>query len=214
MFLGGFAALKVFRLIIRLVTLVVVAAIVYFAFTSVQVWLVSRKTASEPAQAAVVVGGSENGGTASAGLMARLETAQTLVERHLVSYVVVSGGVAGGKHHSVSQVGLTWLESAGVPASELQAVGGSGMWGGLEAAAKALSGRGDQHVLVVTEGFDEDRALAIASGLGLDAQGYPVTSSPVHGASLFEHIATEGIAVGVGRIIGYAHLHELHGIFG
>ena len=214
MFLGGFAAIKLVRLVVRLVFLVLFAAVVYLVVTGVQVWLASRHSDPVHDQAAVVVGGSESNGVASPGLAARLRVAEGLWRRGLVPLVVVTGAPAKGHIHGTAGTGASWLESNGVPAPVVEAAGGSGLWGELGAAAKLLAARGDRQVLVVSGSYEEYRSLAIASDVGLKAEPVPATVPAGRGGTGFGGLALEALAVGVGRVIGYGHLHQLHDLVG
>ena len=64
-------------------------------------------------------------------------------------------------------------------------------------------------VLIVTDGFHEDRSLAIASNVGLMAWPSPATNSPIKGWATFPYYAKETVGVALGRIIGYSRLHRL-----
>ena len=54
------------------------------------------------------------------------------------------------------------LVAHGVPAHAIVEVGGDDSWANLSDAAHALHRRGLDRVLIVTDGFHEDRSLAIA----------------------------------------------------
>jgi uncharacterized SAM-binding protein YcdF (DUF218 family) len=95
-----------------------------------------------------------------------------------------------------------------VPASRVVEVGGNDSWANLTDAAAALRTRGLDHVLVVTDGFHEDRSLAIATDVGLLASPVPATTSPITGWSAVPYFAKETFGVAFGRIIGYQQLHS------
>ena len=76
-------------------------------------------------------------------------------------------------------------------------------------AAAALHQRGLTKILVVTDGFHEDRSLAIATNVGLTACPVPATSSPITGWSTVPYFAKETVGVAIGRIAGYQRLHRL-----
>jgi len=212
-FLGPFAVVKLVRLFVRLVVLLVLAIVIYLVVTGMQVWLASGRSYPVHAQAALVVGGSESGGVPSPALVARLEKAAGLLREGLVSSVVVTGSALGGHAHGTGEVSAAWLRSNGLPASAVAEVGGSGLWGEESAAASLLRQRSESQVLMVTDGYEEDRALAIASALGIEAEPVPANATGA-GAPGFGQLVYETLAVGVGRVIGYGHLHELHRIFG
>jgi uncharacterized SAM-binding protein YcdF (DUF218 family) len=180
--------------------------------TGAQVWLTSRHTEAVPAQAVVVMGAAEHGGVPSPDLTARLQDAADLWHRHLAPLVVVTGSRPAGDRYSESGVAQGWLVAHGVRASDIVAANGKGSWGDLAGAAVVLHQRGLKRVLVVTDGFHEDRSLAIATQLGLRAQPVPVANSPIKGWSTVPYFAKETVGVAVGRVFGYSRLPDLSGV--
>ena len=83
---------------------------------------------------------------------------------------------------------------------------GRDSWQELADAAAALRARGLDDVLIVTDGFHEDRSLAIATDVGLRASPVPATGSPIRGWSAVPYFAKETLGVALGRVFGYAHL--------
>jgi uncharacterized SAM-binding protein YcdF (DUF218 family) len=63
---------------------------------------------------------------------------------------------------------------------------------------------------VVTDPFHEARSLAIASSVGLTPIPTPTETSPIRGSATIPYYAKEAIGVGLGRVIGYDHLSQLH----
>jgi uncharacterized SAM-binding protein YcdF (DUF218 family) len=181
----------------------------YFAFTGVQVWLTSRHHDAQPVQALVVMGAAQYDGVPSPDLVARLQEADSLWKRHLASTIVVTGSKETGDQYTEAQASATWLEQQGVPAAGIVEVGGDDSWTNLSLAAAALHQRGLTKVLIVTDGFHEDRSLAIASNVGLQAWPSPTTNSPIKGWATFPYYAKETVGVALGRIIGYSRLHRL-----
>jgi uncharacterized SAM-binding protein YcdF (DUF218 family) len=186
-----------------------VLVVVYLAVTGVQVWLTSRHSNPGPAQAVVVMGAAEHKGVASADLVARLQDAAGLWKRHLAPVVVVTGARTAGDRYSEAGVSAGWLVAHGVPASDVVAVGGTDSWANMSAAAAALHQRGLRRVLLVTDGFHEDRSLAMATDVGLSARPVPATNSPISGWSTVPYFAKETVGVAVGRVVGYSRLHDL-----
>ncbi|MHB8330134.1 MAG: YdcF family protein [Acidimicrobiales bacterium] len=207
--LAGFAAWRVVKLGMRLIGLVLSAAVVYLAVTAVQVWLTSRHSDPVAAQAIVVMGSAQYDGTPSPDLLARLQDAESLYARHLAPIVVVSGYKEPGDRFTEAQVSGTWLTTHGVPAAAVTEVGGDDSWTNLADAAVALHRVGVTRVLLVTDGFHEDRCLAIATEVGLQASPVPAPRSPITGWSTVPYFAKETLGVALGRVVGYAHLHSL-----
>lgn len=187
------------------------AVVVYLGVTAVQVWLTSRHSDPRPAQAIVVMGAAQYNGAPSPDLAARLREALTLYRRGLAPLVVATGYKEKGDIYTEAQASQMWLAARGVPASAVAEIGGSDSWSSLSQAATLLHRRSLDRVLIVTDGFHEDRSLAIAADVGLEAWPVPTTSSPITGWSAVPYFAKETIGVAVGRIIGYSHLHAFDG---
>ena len=196
---------KVLRLLLVLLALV----IGYLGVTAVQVWLTSRHSEARTAQAAVVMGAAQYDGVPSPDLAARLTDADTLYRRHLVPLLVVTGYKEPGDQYTEAEASQHWLVAHGVPAHAIVEVGGDDSWANLSDAAHALHRRGLDRVLIVTDGFHEDRSLAIATDVGLKAWPVPATDSPIRGWSLVPFFAKETLGVALGRIVGYQRLHDL-----
>lgn len=210
--MGVLAVLGVWRgmrLAMRLVSLVVAAAVVYVAVTAVQVVLTSRRSDPVASQAIVVMGAAQYNGVPSPDLVARLTEADRLYRGGLAPLVVATGYKQAGDNYTEAEASAAWLRQNGVPASAIVEVGGSDSWENLADAAAALRARGDDQVLIVTDGFHEDRSLAIAGQVGLRAEPVPATTSPIRGWSVVPYFAKETLGVAVGRIVGYSHLHSL-----
>jgi uncharacterized SAM-binding protein YcdF (DUF218 family) len=183
--------------------------VVYLVFTGAQVWLTSRHSHPAAAQAVVVMGAAERGGVPSPDLTARLQDAADLWHRHLAPMVVVTGSRPAGDHLTEAGVSQGWLVAHGVTATDIVQANGNGSWGDLAGAASVLHQRGLKRVLVVTDGFREDRSLAIATQVGLRAQPVPVANSPIKGWSTVPYFARETVGVAVGRVVGYSRLPDL-----
>jgi len=181
----------------------------YLAFTGAQVWLTSRHHNARPVQAIVVMGAAQYDGVPSPDLVARLQDASDLWHRGLATTVVVTGSRKPGDKYTEAQASAAWLARHGVPAAHIVEVGGNDSWTNLSLAAAALHQRGLTKVLIVTDGFHEDRSLAIASNLGLQAWPVPAGNSPIKGWATLPYYAKETVGVAVGRVIGYSRLHRL-----
>lgn len=195
--------------IVRLVILLVLALLVYFVVTGVQVWLTSREYAPRHADAIVVMGAAQYNGVPSPDLRARLDEALSLYRDGFAPLVVTTGYKEPGDQFTEAQASGTYLEQLGVPASAVAEVGGSDSYENLADADVLLRERGATTVLIATDPFHEDRSMAIASGLGLRAYPTPTRSSPISGFSTLPYFLKEAVAVGLGRIIGYRDLSRL-----
>jgi uncharacterized SAM-binding protein YcdF (DUF218 family) len=200
---------RVVRFVLRPLLILLTLVVAYLAVTAVQVWLTSRRSEPRAAQAVVVMGAAQYDGVPSPDLAARLQEADDLWRRHLVPLVVVTGYKEPGDQFTEAEASKKWLVAHGVPADAIAEAGGSDSWANLSGAAAVLHGRGLDRVLIVTDGFHEDRSLAIATDVGLEAWPVPATDSPIRGWATVPYFAKETLGVAVGRIVGYSRLHDL-----
>jgi uncharacterized SAM-binding protein YcdF (DUF218 family) len=200
------------RVAVKVLLVVIVVAAVYLAVTAVQVWLTSRESDPQLSQAIIIMGAAQYNGVPSPDLLARLQEADTLYKRHLAPLVVATGAKEPGDHYTEAWTEATWLARNGVPPGDVVQVGGRTTWESLILAGAVLDHKGVKKVLIVTDGFHEDRCMAIATELGLEPKPAPATSSPIRGWSAFPYFMKETAAVALGRIIGYSHLEWLHGL--
>jgi len=202
---------RAFRWVLQRIVIIGILVGGYFVVTGVQVWLTSRHDDARAAQAIVVMGAAQYDGVPSPDLVARLQDAFSLWSRGLASEIVVTGAKEKGDTYTEAEASATWLEQPprDVPVADIVEVGGDDSWQSLAQATTALHQRGLVRVLIATDGFHEDRCLAIATELGLQAWPVPATSSPISGWSAMPYFAKEAVGVGLGRIVGYSHLHAL-----
>jgi uncharacterized SAM-binding protein YcdF (DUF218 family) len=196
------------------VGLVVAVVVVYLMATAVQVWLTSRRYEPHHARAIVVMGAAQYDGVPSPDLRSRLDEASLLWHQGYATTIMVTGSKQPGDRFTEAEASDRYLMVAGVPGRDILEAGGSDSWENLSDAAPALVARGDTTVLVVTDPFHEDRSLAIASSLHLDPSPTPTRTSPIRGVSTVPYFAKETLGVGIGRIIGFDHLSELHSSLG
>lgn len=198
------------KLALRIAGVVMVVIVLYFVVTLVQVWLTSRAYDPRPAGAILVLGAAQYDGVPSPDLKARLDEALSLYRNGYAKLIVVTGSKEPGDAYTEAEAGARYLESEGVPASDIVQAGGDNTYENIQDAAAKLSARKTRVVLVTTDPFHEDRSMAIASGLDLDPSPTPTMTSPITGWSRVPFFLKEAVGVGLGRIIGYNHLEWLH----
>jgi uncharacterized SAM-binding protein YcdF (DUF218 family) len=195
----------------RIFRLVLVALVVYFAVSLVQVWLTSRHYDPHPAAAILVMGAAQYNGVPSPDLKARLNEAFTLFHTGYSHLIMVTGSKEAGDVYTESEASANYLEKIkGVPASDILQAGGRNSYENVADAAPQLLTRHAVTVLVTTDPFHEDRSMAISSSLGLTPSPTPTRTSPITGWSTVPYFLKEGVGVGLGRIIGFNHLEWLH----
>jgi uncharacterized SAM-binding protein YcdF (DUF218 family) len=198
------------RLALRVAALVVLAILVYFSVTLVQVWLTSREYDPHPAQAILVMGAAQYNGVPSPDLKARLNEALVLYHSGYARLIVVTGNKEKGDVFTEAEAGAHYLEANHVPADDILQAGGDDSFQNVADAAPKLRARHDRMVLVATDPFHEYRSMAIASSLGLTPSPTPTQSSPIRGWASVPYFLKEAVGVSFGRIIGYNHLEWLH----
>ncbi len=198
------------RLALKIAGVLAVLVVVYFAVTLVQVYLTGRAYDPRPAGAVVVMGAAQYNGIPSPDLKARLDEALLLFRQGYTHLIMVTGYKEPGDRYTEAQAGARYLEYHGVPAADVLMAGGTDSWQNLDQAAPVLKAHGASVVLIATDPFHEDRSLAIATDVGLQPYPTPTRTSPITGWSAVPYYLKEMVGVGVGRIIGYQHLSELH----
>ena len=161
------------RLAIRIVSLLLVALVIYLAVSLVQVWLTSRQYKPHPAAAIVVMGAAQYNGVPSPDLQARLNEAVILFKKGYANLIVVTGGKEKGDLHTEAGTGATYLASQGIPSSDILQAGGNDTYENVADAVPLLKARNATTVLVTTDPFHEDRSMAMSSSFGLTPSPTP-----------------------------------------
>ena len=196
------------KLVIRIVTTLIAIVVIYFAVTFVQVWMTGHEHSTRHAQAILVFGTTEDNGTPSPELKARLDQALVLWRRDRAPWIAVTGGRRPGDVYTEAGVSKTYLESHGVPGSKILKGSGTDTWRNVVTVLSKLKSHHITTVLTVTDPFHEDRAMAVSSSLGLTPYPSPVRNSPTIKHSLWKYYLKETLEVGIGRLIGYQHFHS------
>jgi uncharacterized SAM-binding protein YcdF (DUF218 family) len=196
------------KLVLRIVATLIGVVILYFAITFVQIWMTGHEHSTKHAQAILVFGTTEDNGTPSPELKARLDQALVLWRKDRAPWIAVTGGKRPGDVYTEAGASKTYLESHGVPASKILQGSGTDTWRNVATILPRLKSHHIKTVLTVTDPFHEDRAMAIASSQGLTPYPSPVRNSPTVKHSLWKYYVKETFEVGVGRIIGFQRFHS------
>jgi uncharacterized SAM-binding protein YcdF (DUF218 family) len=200
----------VIRVVLRRVLLVLVVlvtvVVLYFGVTFVQIWLRGHEHSAASAQAILVFGTTEDNGTPSPELRARLNQALTVYRAGRAPWIAVTGGRRPGDVYTEAGVSATYLENHDVTPSRILIGGGSDTWQNVRSVLPQLKRHGITTVITVTDPFHEYRAMAIASAQGLTPYPSPVRDSPTIKHQLWRFYLKETLAVGVGRLVGYGRL--------
>ena len=154
-------------------------------------------------------GTAEYNGVPSPDLQARLNQALALFHEGRAPLIAVTGGKAKGDVYTEAEVSVTYLHRHGVPFNDLISGSGSDTYENVQSVAAPLTSRSVKSVLVVTDPFHEDRAMAVASTFSFSPSPTPTEHSPITGWAVVPYFIRETFAVGAGRLIGYGTLSSL-----
>jgi uncharacterized SAM-binding protein YcdF (DUF218 family) len=198
--------LGVIKWTLRVLGALLLLFVLYFGVTFLQIWWRGHEHTTKDAQAILVFGTTEDNGTASPELTARLNQALTLYREGRAPWMAVTGGRRPGDVYTEAGVSATYLEDHGVPADRILKGAGSDTWQNVETVLPELKEHHIKSVITVTDPFHEFRAMAIATAQGLTPYPSPVRNSPTIKHQLWRYYLKETLEVGVGRIIGYGRL--------
>jgi uncharacterized SAM-binding protein YcdF (DUF218 family) len=195
------------KIVRRVGIVVVLAAVLYYVVTFVQVWWAARHDDTRPSEAIVVLGAAQFNGRPSAVFRARLDHAADLYHERVAPLIVVTGGKQIGDQFTEATSGANYLHGKGVPDSAiLRETTSRTSWESLAAAARVLDNRNAKKVVLVSDPFHALRIRSIANELGLDAVTSPTRSSPISGFDEWRRFLSEALRVAIGRIVGFGRL--------
>ena len=191
---------------LTVVAVVTATAVLYGAVTFLQIWWRGHQHSSAHAQAILVFGTTEDNGTASPELAARLDHALALYREGRAPWIAVTGGNRPGDVYTEGGVSATYLERRGVAAAHVLVGAGVDTWQNVATVLTLLRAHHIRTVITVTDPFHEYRAMAVATAQGLVPSPSPVRDSPTIKYQLWRYYLKETVAVALGRIVGYGRL--------
>ena len=198
---------RLLKIGLRVCLAMVAIVVVYFSVTFVQVWMASRRDDARPSQAIIVLGAAQYNGRPSPVLAARLDHAIDLYREKIAPVIVVTGGRQPGDQYTEAGASADYLHQHGVPDDAiLRETTGRTSWESLQAAARFLTSRHLQRVVLVSDPYHSERISAIAHEVGLAAVTSPTRTSPIKGVAALKRMLGETMRVGAGRLFGYARL--------
>jgi uncharacterized SAM-binding protein YcdF (DUF218 family) len=167
------------RLLLRLVSLAVLATVLVVAGTAASVWWVARSDDRSLSDAIIVLGASQFDGRPSSVLEARLEHAVRLFESGVAPRIVTVGGGRPGDRFTEAEAGRNYLTRRDVPAAAVVAVGeGRNTFASLQAAEELFEERGWGSAVVVTDPWHALRTRRMARDVGIEAVSSPTRRGP------------------------------------
>lgn len=168
-----------FRLVRRIVGLLLLAAVVLVGITAFRVWHVARQDNRRPSDVVVVLGASQFDGRPSEILQARLDHARTLLEDEVAPRIVTVGGQQPGDRFTEAEAGVRYLHDRGVPMSRLLAVPkGGDTLESMRALADVMEEHDWSTAVIVTDPWHELRSRKMATDSGIDAVVSPTRTGP------------------------------------
>lgn len=193
----------------RVVTLVLLATLVYGLVTMGQIWFAARRDDRGPADAIVVLGAAQYDGEPSPALRERLDHAVQLFADDVAPIIWVTGGRQPGDRFSEASASSRYLIRNGVPdGSILLETNGVNSYQSLAAAARYLRDDEQHDVLLVSDPWHAYRIAAISREVGLRPRVSP-SSDAEWSATGVRRLLRETASVAIGRIIGYRRLTGL-----
>jgi hypothetical protein len=191
------------KVMMKLVSLVVTAAVIYFVASGVQVVLAAKvppgTKALRPAATIIVLGSSVDQNAPSADLLNRLEEGLKCFNDHLAPTLTVTGTGTGPS--GVAYVEKSWLETNGVSSKDIQIVNSGNTSSQLQVAATEI-GAGKKAILV-TDAMDAYWVRATAVHYRLRPQIAPALASERPFYDQLGTVLSQASAVAVGRVIGF-----------
>jgi hypothetical protein len=193
-----------FKILMKLASLAVTAAVIYLIVSGVQVVLAARvpqgTKALTPAATIIVLGSPVEQNAPSADLVNRLEEGLKCFNDHLAPSLTVTGTDANGQA-DVAAVEASWLEVNGVAKKDIQVVSASNTASQLEVAATGI-GTG-RKVIVVADAIDTYWVRGTAVHYGLRPQIAPALGSERPFYDQLGTVLSQASAVAVGRVLGF-----------
>jgi uncharacterized SAM-binding protein YcdF (DUF218 family) len=191
----------------RIGLVVLLAAVLYYGVTFVQVWWAARHDDTRRSDAIVVLGAAQYNGRPTEVFKARLDHAADLYHDRVAPLIVVTGGKQTGDMFTEATSGANYLHEKGVPDQAiLRETTSRSSWESLSAAARVLQNRGAKEVVLVSDPFHALRIRSIANELGLDAVTSPTRTSPISGFDEWRRFMSESLGVAAGRLVGFGRL--------
>jgi uncharacterized SAM-binding protein YcdF (DUF218 family) len=164
------------RFLAKVLLLVVLAPVVYLAWTAADIWLTSRKDERPRSDAIVVLGAAQYDGSPSVVFKARLDQAKRLYQDGVAPLIVVLGGKQPGDRFTEAQAGAAYLERD-LPANRVTGVkAGSTTLDSLKKFTGLAAERNIHTIVVVSDPLHLGRVEEMAEDLGFDVA---VSPSPI-----------------------------------
>ncbi|MBA4710039.1 YdcF family protein [Aquitalea aquatica] len=166
------------RLMLKGFLLAVLLVLLGFAYMALGIARYADEPATQPADAALVLGAAAWGSKPSPVLRERINHAVTLYKQGRVRWIVFTGGTPEPGYPTEADVGREFALRQGVPMTAMLAENESRTtWQNLENAHKLATPFGIRSFLLVSDPLHMRRAVLMAHDLGMAAAPAPTESS-------------------------------------
>ena len=167
------------RWIRRIITLVIILALIGPAYGVSQVWRAANNPIVRQADVIVVLGAAQLDGKPGEALEARLVEAKRIYELGYAPLIITVGAGAPGDRTTEAASGKYWLRMNGVPAKNIIAVEeGRDTLVSTKAFAAVMKKRYVSDVIIVTDPYHCKRAVTMANDQGILGTCSPVQTGP------------------------------------
>lgn len=164
-----------FRLIRRILSALILLAIVIPLFTLGKVWVAAHNPQTRKAEVIVVLGAAQFDGRPSGALLARLVEAKRIYDMGFAPSIITVGGGAPGDRTTEAASAKSWLENHGVPKNSIVATEkGRDTFVSTRAYIVEMKKRKIHTVIIVTDPYHCLRAMTMATDLGAEPSCSPV----------------------------------------
>jgi uncharacterized SAM-binding protein YcdF (DUF218 family) len=168
-----------FRFIRRIMTIVVVLALIAPAYGVSQVWRAAKNPVVRQADVIVVLGTAQLNGKPGEALEARLIEAKRIYDLGYASSIITVGAGAPGDRTTEAASSKYWLRKNGIPSKKITAIEeGRDTLVSTKAYAAVMKKRYVSDVIIVTDPYHCKRAMAMANDQGVISTCSPVQTGP------------------------------------
>jgi len=193
----------VFKLVRRVISAVILIAIVVPIFTLGRTWFAAHDSAAHKADVIVVLGAAQFNGRPSAVLEARLIEAKRIFSLGLAPKIITVGGGAPGDRTTEAASSKAWLLSHGVPASAVTSLPkGRDTLVSTQSYIAEMKRTNLRQVIIVTDPYHCLRAMTMANDLGAKSYCSPVRT----GANSLSHPNLHYLVRETGAYLAYVTL--------
>ena len=192
-----------FRLLRRVISAIILIAIVVPVFTLGKTWIAAHNTTVKKADVIVVLGAAQFNGRPSAALQARLVEAKRIYDLGFAPMIITVGAGAPGDRTTEAASSKVWLLSHGVQASAVTAIPkGRDTLVSTQSYIVEMKRKGFHKVIIVTDPYHCLRATTMANDLGATSYCSPVRT----GANSLLHANLHYLVRETGAYLAYVIL--------